>query len=79
MDSINVAKYVKELTSTMIELSKATGRMFDQEHLRIINMVSAINTVGSGGGGGGRGGGGGGRATKFSRGIMEHKVITNLK
>ncbi len=46
IDSINAGKYVKELTSTMIEMTKAPGRMFEQEHLRMINMVTAINPGG---------------------------------
>ena len=42
--------------------------MFEQEHLRFINMLAAAGVNGSGGG-----------ATKHTRGIMEHTVITNLK
>ena len=68
-DSINVEKYVRELAAVVIDLTKASGKMFEQEHLRMINMVSAINTGGSGATGGPR----------FNRGIMEHKVIQNLR
>ncbi len=64
-DSINVEKYVRELAAVVIDLTKASGKMFEQEHLRMINMVSAINTGGSGATGGPR----------FNRGIQEHKVI----
>ena len=42
-------KYVKELTNTMIALTKGTGRMLEQEHFRMINMVTAINPGGLGG------------------------------
>ncbi len=70
IDSINVEKYVTELTGTMIEMTKAAGRMFKQEHLRMINMATAINP----GGLGGKGGKG-----FTTRGIVEHKVITNLR
>ncbi len=42
-DSINVARCVKEVTIMIYDLTKATGRMFEQEHLKMINMVSAIN------------------------------------
>ena len=42
-DSINVEKYVKELTNTIIAMTRATGRMFEQEHFRMINVVTAIN------------------------------------
>ena len=70
MDSINVEKYVKELTNTMFDMTEATGRMFEQEHRRMINMVTAINPRGLGGRG----------CTRFTaRGIMEHKVIMNLR
>ena len=40
-DSINVEKYVKEIAALVADLTKASGRMFEQEHLRMINMVSA--------------------------------------
>ncbi len=66
-DSINVKKYLKELAITMIDMTKATGRMFEQEHFRMINMVRAINPGGKGG-------------TGFTmRRIMEHKVIMNFR
>ncbi len=61
-ESINVEKYVKEIPDLMADLTKATGRMFEQEHFTMINMVSAVNTGGSG-----------------AKGIMEHKVIMNLR
>ncbi len=51
----------------MIDLTKAAGGMFEQEHLRMINMVWAINPGGNGG-------------NRFiAKGIMEHKVIMNLR
>ena len=68
-DQLNIKKYVKEIAAVMADLTKATGRLFEQEHMRMIIIVSAINP----GGFAGRGGNG---VTK--RGIMEHKVITNL-
>ncbi len=43
--------------------------MFEQEHLRMINMVSSISTGGIGSSGG----------PTFNRGIIEHKVIHNLR
>ncbi len=51
-DSINVEKYVKELAALMADLTKAAGMMFEQGHLRMINMVMAIHVGGSGGPGG---------------------------
>ncbi len=67
-DAINVEKYVKELSKVCWDMFRATGAMFEQEHLRFINIFAAT------GGGGSEGG-----ATKFTRGLMEHKVITNLR
>ncbi len=43
-DSINVEKYVKEIAALLADLTKATGRMFEEEHLRMINMVTSIHT-----------------------------------
>ncbi len=59
-------KYVKELSVVTMDLTKACGRMFEQEHLRFISMFSATRSSGGGGGG-------------FHKGVMEHKVITNLR
>ncbi len=39
-------KYVKELTVTMIDATEATGRMSEEEHVRMINMVGAIHSGG---------------------------------
>ncbi len=44
-DSINVEKYVKEIAALLADLTMATGRMFEVEHLRMINTVS-IHTGG---------------------------------
>ena len=48
------------------EMFKATGGMFEQEHLRFILMITASRS-------GGRSGGG------LHKTIMEHKVIQNLR
>ncbi len=48
-DGLNIEKYVKELAKVSIDIARASGRMFEQEHLRLINMVAAMNTRGSGG------------------------------
>ena len=47
--SINVGKYVKEAAALVADLTKAAGRMFEQEHLRMISMVSANSPGGLGG------------------------------
>jgi hypothetical protein len=65
-DSINLEKYLKELAMVTMDVTKACGRMFEQEHLRFIAMFSATRTSGGGGGG-------------CHKAVMEHKVITNLR
>ncbi len=70
MNSINVEKYIKEIATLVIGLTKASGRMLEQEHLRMISMVSAINSRSSGGSGGN---------SFIAKRIMEHKVIMNLR
>jgi hypothetical protein len=66
-DQLNVEKRVKELSDVRMEMFRATGAMFEQEHLRFINMFAAT-------GGGGQGGSG----YRFLKAIMEHKVIQCL-
>ncbi len=68
-DQLHIEKYVKELTTVCEDVFRATGAMLEQEHLRFINMFVATGT------GGGAGGGG----AKFAKGVMEHRVIQNLK
>ena len=67
-DQLQVEKYVKELSDVRTEMFRATGCMFEQEHLRFINMITA---AGSGGAGGG--------SSKYPRSVMENKVIQNLR
>ena len=47
----NIEKYVKELTPVYREMFKATGAMFEQEHLCFISMITASRSGGSNGGG----------------------------
>ncbi len=65
-DSINLETNVKELSKVCRDMFRATGAMFEQEHLSFINMFAA---TGSGCHGGGH---------RFNKGIMEHKIINNL-
>ncbi len=51
-----------------MQMFSAAGSMFEQGHLRFINMFAAT-------GGGGSGGG----SHKFAKGVMEHEVIQYLK
>ena len=67
-DQLNTERYVKELTDVVREMFMASGSMFQQEHLRFINMFAAT-------GGGGKGGGG----HRFEKTIMEHKVIQYMR
>ena len=66
-DSINMEKSVKQLSKVCWDMFRATGPMFEQEHLRFISMFAA---TGSGGIGGGQ---------RFNKGIMKLKVINNLR
>ena len=65
-DSINMEKYVQEVSKVRWDMFRATGAMFEQEHRRYIIMFAAT----------GNGGNGGGHRT--SKGITEHKVINNF-
>ena len=62
-------KYLKELAVVTMDLTKACGRMFEQEHLRFISMITAAGSSQGASGGG----------FKYTKGIMEHRVIQNLK
>ncbi len=66
-DSINVEKYFKEIAALVADLTMATGRIFEQEPMWMINIVTSIHPSGVGGG------------NRSPRGIMEHKVIQNLR
>ncbi len=65
---MNVEKYVKLLSDVCMEMFRATGSMFEQNYLRSINMFAATG-----------GSGPGGVSHRFPKGIMEHKVIQNLR
>ncbi len=66
-DAVNSEKYIKELSKVCWDMSRATGAMFEQEHLRFINMFTAA-------GGGGNGGG-----YRHPKAVMENKVIQTLR
>ncbi len=66
-DSLNTEGYVKELESMVIKVTKSIGRMFEQEPLRFM----AMHTAASGGMSGGH--------KTYNKGVMEHRVIQNLK
>ncbi len=65
-DSINMEKYVKELSKVCWDMSRTTGAMFEQEHLRLINMMVATAC------------GGNGRGHKFNERVMENKIMKGL-
>ena len=66
-DSMNTEKYVKELAKVMHEITGAYGRLFEQENLRMMPVIVA--------------GMSGSSYTGESKvkGVMEYKVVTNLK
>ena len=47
-DQLNKEKYVKELADVVREWFMASGSMFEQEHLRFINMFAATGGAGHG-------------------------------
>ncbi len=57
-------KYLMELAVVTMDFAKACGRMFEQEHLGFIAMLTATRTSGGGG--------------AFHIGVIEHNVIMNL-
>ncbi len=59
-----VEKYVKELATVTMHVTKTFGIMFEQEYLRFFNMFTAS-------GGGAHGGGN----HRFPKAVMEYKVI----
>ncbi len=63
-DAINVGKYVKELSKACWDMFRASGAIFEQDHLRFIRMFIAAGTGGNGGGHG------------LNKGIVEHKAST---
>ncbi len=70
-DTINWERYIKELSKVVWEMFRATGAMFVQEPLRFINMYMASNVSG--------GSVFGGVQARFAKGIMEWKVMQNLR
>ncbi len=58
-DAVTSERYIKELSKVCWDMFRATGAMFEQEHVRFISMFIA---AGSGGNGGGH---------RFNKGIME--------
>ncbi len=65
---MNVEKYVKELTTVVREMFLSIGSMFQQEPMRLFNLLAMS---------GGQGGHGGG--SRYQKTIMEHKVIQYLR
>ena len=68
-DHLNVDTYVKELTDLKTEMFRAVGAMFEQEHVRFVSMITAAGSkVGVSG-----------SHPRYMKGIMEHRVLQNLK
>ena len=51
----------------LVDAALANGKMFEEEHMRMINIVTSMHPGAVGGG------------IRFPKGIMEHKVIQNLR
>ncbi len=66
-DSLNMQRDVKEIASLLAAAVEATGKMFKEEHMRMIKMMTSIHPGGVGGG------------HRIPKGIMEHRVIQNLR
>ncbi len=66
MDQLSVDKYVRKLTNVVRERFLSTGSMFQQEHMRFVNLLAAT------------GGGGYGGSSRSPKAIMEHKVTQCL-
>ena len=69
-DLVNLETWVKELAKTVHSMFMSTGSMFVQEALRTEAAISRSRASGYGGGGGDK---------WTTKGIMEHRVMTNLK
>ncbi len=69
VDAINIERYLRDLSKVCWDMFRATGAMSEQEHLRLISMITAA----------GQNGGGKGGTHGYSKGIMEHKVVQNLR
>ncbi len=67
---LKVEKYVKELSDVCTKMFRATGCMFEQEHIRFINMVAAAGNGETGGGA---------RGFRYPRSAMENKVVQNMR
>ena len=65
-DQVNIKRYVKDFTSVCRDMFKATGAMFEQEHLCFISMIMASRSGGPNGGG-------------YHKTVMENKVIQYLR
>ncbi len=66
-DQFNIEKYVKEVASLLADAVQATGKMFEEERMRMINMVTSVHLGGLGGG------------SRYPEGIMEDEVIQGLR
>jgi hypothetical protein len=67
-DTVNSERYIKELSKVCRVMFRVFGAVFEQEHLRFINMFAATGTGGATAGN-----------FKYTKGIMEHKIIQKLR
>ncbi len=67
-DSLKIEQCVEELSKVMIKITKVAGGMFEQDCPRLISMCAAAWSGGSVG-----------VHRRYSKGIMDHRVIRNLE
>ncbi len=49
-DPLNMERYVKEIAGLLADAVQATGKMFEEEQIRMINVVTSMHPGGVGGG-----------------------------
>ncbi len=42
-DLVNMERNVKEIASLLADAAQATGKIFEEEHMRMINMVTSVH------------------------------------
>ena len=42
-DQLNIEKCVKEVAALLVDTVQATGKMFEEEHMRMISMVTSVH------------------------------------
>ena len=64
-DSVNTERYVEELTKSIMEMMHVLGKMMEQEQMSTVHMITTMSRSGE--------------SQIARRGIMEYRVINNLR